>query len=101
MDEQMQAGIAGQRRTNLYFALIGFGAGAIVGASVALLFAPASGRETSTAIKEKWSAFSDKAGEVYGEAKEAVSSAYEKTAASVGKVKDRLPRKKDSEEEAS
>jgi len=33
-------------------ALIGFGAGAIAGAGAALLLAPASGKETTAAIRE-------------------------------------------------
>lgn len=90
MNEQTQ-----QMRANLCYTLIGFGAGAIVGTTVALLLAPASGRETSAAIKGKWDDFSDKAGEVYGEARDTVTSAYEKTAAAVGRGKDRLPGKKD------
>jgi gas vesicle protein len=99
MSEQSQAEIAEQKRANLYYALIGFGAGAIVGATMALLFAPASGKETRAAIKEKWGDAAEKAGEVYGGAKDAVSSAYEKTAAAIGRAKDRLSRKKDDEEE--
>ena len=81
---------AERTRTNLYFALIGFGSGAIVGAAVALLFAPASGKQERAAIKERWDDFSDKASEVYGGAKDAVSSAYEKTTAAVGRARDRI-----------
>lgn len=85
MSKHTEEGIAEQKRAKLYYALIGFGAGAMVGTTMALLLAPASCRETSASIKDKWNEFSDKAEEVYSDAKEAVSSAYEKTAAAVGK----------------
>lgn len=101
MSNQTHDEICARKRTNLYYALIGFGAGAILGATTALLLAPASGRETSAAIRGKWDDVSYKAGEVYGDAKDAVSSAYEKTAAVVGKAKDRISKKKDEEEESN
>ena len=93
MSEQTQ-----RKWTSFYYSLIGFGAGAIVGSTMALLLAPASGRETSAAIKGKWDDVSDKAGEMYGGAMDAVSNACEKTAAVIDKAKDILSRKKDVEE---
>ena len=80
MSNRTQGEICARKRTNLYYALIGFGAGAI-------------------AIREKWDDVSGKMGEVYGDAKDGVSSACEKTAAAAGKAKERISRKKDEAEE--
>jgi gas vesicle protein len=76
--------------------LIGFGAGAIAGAGAALLLAPASGKETTAAIRDKWDNVSDKVCDVCGEAKSAITNAYEKTAAAVGNAKERLAGKQES-----
>ncbi|MFA6448981.1 MAG: YtxH domain-containing protein [bacterium] len=101
MNKHRRDEICERKRINLYYALIGFGAGTIVGATTALLLAPASGRETTAAIRRKWDDVSDKAGEAYGETKDAVSSTYEKTAAAIVKAKDRVSKKhNDAEEDA-
>jgi gas vesicle protein len=88
-----------QKRNNLYYALIGFGAGAIVGATLALLYAPQSGRETRDAIKEKLGETTERAGEYYSSAKDAVGSAYERTASAIGRASERLRRSHGDEQE--
>lgn len=89
-----------QKRNNVYYALIGFGAGAIVGATMALLYAPMSGRETRDAIKDKWGDTQDRAGEYYSTAKDAVGGAYERTTSAIGRAKERLNRNPEEGEEA-
>ncbi len=85
-------------------ALIGFSAGAVVGAVTALLLAPQSGEETRDKIKERFNDISDKAGdmvdrsrEVYGTAKSKVASTYgdvaEKTTAYIGQAKEKIASK--------
>ena len=91
--------IAETRRSNVYYALIGFGAGAMVGATLALLYAPQSGRETREAIKDKWGDVSDRAGDVYSNAKDAVGSAYERTSSAINRAKDKFS-KSDQDVEA-
>lgn len=88
-----------QKRNNVYYALIGFGAGAIVGATLALLYAPQSGVETRGAIKEKLGDTQERAGEYYSTAKDAVGSAYERTASAIGRASDRLRRTQAEEQE--
>lgn len=90
-------------------ALIGFGAGTIVGSITALLLAPQSGEETREKIKDRMTDISDKAGELADrtkesieEAKDRMASAYEeaveKTTTLVGNAKEKLSGKKDEEE---
>ena len=95
-----RADIAEQKRSNIYYALIGFGAGAIAGATLALLYAPQSGRETRDAIKEKLGDAGERAGEYYSGAKDAVGGAYERTSAAIIRAKERLTRSQSEEEEA-
>jgi len=90
-------------------ALVGFGAGAVVGAVTALLLAPASGKETREKIKDRMGDVSEKAGdlidrskEAFEEAKDRMSTAYEdaveKTSSMVEKAKAKISGKKDEGE---
>jgi gas vesicle protein len=91
-------------------ALLGFTAGAIVGAVTALLYAPQPGDKTREKIREhvsdmstKASGAADRTREAFEEAKDKVLSAYEgaveKTTNAIETAKDKLGRKKDSESE--
>ena len=90
--------------------LIGFGAGALVGAVTALLFAPQSGDESREKIKERLGEVSEKASdaldrsrEAIDEAKNKMSSAYEdaveKTTAVIEQAKGKIAGKKDEDED--
>lgn len=90
--------------------LIGFGAGAVVGAVTALLFAPQSGEETRDRIKDRLNEVSDKANEALDRSKEALeeardkmSSAYEdavdKTSSMIEQAKTRVGKKEVEKEE--
>jgi len=89
-------------------ALLAFGAGSIVGAITALLYAPQTGKETREKIKDRFSDFSDSAGtfidkskEAFEEAKDkmatAYSSAVEKTSSAIEHAKEKLAKKKEEE----
>lgn len=100
MTHHTEADIAEQKRSNLYYALIGFGAGAIVGATMALLYAPQTGKETREQIKDKWGDVSDRAGDLYGGAKDAVGTAYERTASAIGRAREKFTGKPGEDIEA-
>ena len=93
MNDRGMVDVSEQRRSNLYYALIGFGAGAIVGATMALLYAPQSGKDTRDAIKDKIGDVSDRAGDVYSSARDAVSGAYSRAGAAIGRAKEKLTSK--------
>ena len=86
--------------------LIGFTAGAVVGAVTALLYAPQSGTETREKIKDRFGDLSDKAGDLIKHSKEAIeeakdkmTSAYEeaveRTSSAIEQAKEKLSRKKE------
>ncbi|HOX28465.1 MAG TPA: YtxH domain-containing protein [bacterium] len=87
-------------------ALIGFGAGTVVGAITALLYAPQSGKETREKIKDRFQDVSEKASELMDKSKEAIeeakdkmASAYEeaveRTSSAIESAKEKLSRKKE------
>ncbi len=89
--------------------LVAFGAGAIVGAITALLYAPQSGKETRDKIKDRFSDFSDSASTIVDKSKEAFeeakdkmaaaySSAVEKTSTAIEHAKEKIARKKEEGE---
>ncbi|MFA6450001.1 MAG: YtxH domain-containing protein [bacterium] len=89
--------------------LLAFGAGSIVGAITALLYAPQSGKDTREKIKDRFSDISDSAGELIDKSKEAFeeakdkmstaySSAVEKTSSAIEHAKEKLAKKKEGEE---
>lgn len=112
MEERTEAEVNTGKGINWMSTLIGFGAGAVVGAVTALLLAPASGKETREKIKERINDVSDKAydlversKEAIEEAKDKMSNAYEeaveKTTSVIEQAKGKLAgKKKDEEEEA-
>ncbi len=87
-------------------ALIAFGAGTVVGAITALLYAPQSGKETREKIKDRFADVSDSAGalldkskEAFEEARDKMSTAYqgavERTSSAIEHAKEKLSRKKE------
>jgi gas vesicle protein len=101
------------RETKLGFGwggvIVAFGAGAIAGAITALLYAPQTGKETREKIKDRFSDFSESAGDFVDKSKEAFeeakdkmavaySSAFEKTSSAIEHAKEKLARKKDESE---
>lgn len=88
--------------------VVGFTAGAVVGAVTALLYAPQSGQETREKIKDRFGDLSEKAGELIEHSKEAIeeakdkmASAYEdaveRTSSAIEQAKGKLSRKKEEE----
>jgi gas vesicle protein len=65
-----------RKRSTIIAALVGFGAGAIVGTITALLYAPSSGLETREKIKDKFADVQDRATDVYSTAKDKATTAY-------------------------
>jgi len=87
-------------------ALVGFTAGAVVGAVTALLYAPQSGAETRGKIKERFNDLSEKAGDIIERSKESIEEAKDKMAAAyeqavertssvIEQAKEKLGRKKE------
>ncbi len=66
--------------------LAGAGIGALVGASVALLMAPQSGRESREDVKETLGSLSDKAEELVGRLKEATGEFVKEKRSLLGKA---------------
>ena len=98
-----------KKRNAVLAGVIGFSAGAIVGAITALLYAPQSGLETRDKIREKFNDVSEKAGEAIDRTKEtltdvrekmgsAYESAVEKTSSAIEKAKEKISGKKEEEE---
>jgi gas vesicle protein len=90
--------------------LLAFGAGSIVGAITALLYAPQTGKETRDKIKDRFTEVSDSASTFFDKSKEALeeakdkmataySSAVEKTSTAIEHAKEKLAKKKEGEEE--
>lgn len=109
-EQSQQPQVQEKKKSGFLTALIGFGAGAVVGAVTALLLAPASGKETREKIKDRMGDVSDKAGELidrskeaFEEAKDRMSTAYEdaveKTSSMVEKAKQKISGKKNEDEE--
>ena len=99
-----------KKRNTVLAAIIGFGAGAIVGSITALLYAPQSGTETRDKIREKFNDVSEKAGETLDKTKDSLAdvrermsaaydSAVEKTSSAIEKAKEKFSGKKDEEAE--
>jgi gas vesicle protein len=99
-----------KKSNNVLAAIVGFGAGAVVGAVTALLYAPQSGKETRDKIKDRVGDISEKAAdmidkskEAFEEAKDKMSTAYEKaveqTTSAIEQAKGKLGPKKDKAEE--
>lgn len=110
MSETQNTEVKETKKSGWLSALIGFGAGAVVGSVTALLFAPQSGEETREKIKDRMTDVSDKATEIADRAKESLeeakdrmASAYEeaveKTTNLVGSAKEKLSAKKDDDED--
>lgn len=110
MGETQNTEVKETKKSGWLSAVIGFGAGALVGSVTALLFAPQSGEKTREKIKERMGDISDKAAELADrtkesleEAKDRMASAYEeaveKTSSLVGSAKEKLSGKKDEDEE--
>ena len=68
--------------------LVGFIVGTVVGVAIGFLYAPKSGKETRTLLKEKAGEMKEKASEVTGRAREAALEAGRK-------VKEKLTHKED------
>lgn len=71
-------------------ALMGFVAGAVVGAGLALLFAPASGADTRKKLGQVAGRVRDGVGEQIHHAKEYVGHAKERVGDQIGSAKERL-----------
>jgi len=76
-----------EKDTSSHF-LIGFIVGTVVGVGIGFLYAPKSGKETRTLLKEKAGEVKEKASEVTGRAKEAALEAGRK-------VKEKFTHKED------
>ena len=99
-----------KRSGGLLAALVGFGAGTVVGAVTALLYAPQSGLETREKIKDRVSDISEKATDIIDQSREAIdeakdrmADAYEeavdRTSSAIEQAKEKLGKKKESEED--
>lgn len=64
--------------------IIGFIIGAVAGVAIGFLYAPKSGRETRTMLKEKMEEVKEKAGEVTERAKEAAMEASKRVRGKLG-----------------
>jgi len=70
-------------------------AGATVGAVTALLFAPASGKETRAKIKEKYDSAKDTLGDLVEKGKKMAENKVEKAKREVEKAKEKVERAKE------
>lgn len=71
-------------------AMMGFVAGALVGAGLALLFAPASGVETRKKLGQAAGRMREGVGEHLGHAKEQLGQAKERVTEQIGSAKERF-----------